>query len=47
MTTSKALGCLIALGFGVAIGTSDPVIMEEAVCLILAACSALYITEGY
>lgn len=45
-TAAKVLGCLIALGFGVAIGTADPVITGEAVGLIIAAGVVLYITEG-
>lgn len=42
----KVLGCLIALCFGAAIGTSDPVLSNMAVCFIIVACVALYISEG-
>lgn len=43
---SKVWGCLIALCFGVAIGTSDPVLSNMAVCFIIVACVVLYISEG-
>lgn len=46
MFTIKVLGMLIALGFGVAIGTSDPIIMGEAVGLITVSSVVLYITQG-
>lgn len=45
-THIKVFGGLIALCFGVAIGTSDPVLSNMAVCFIVMACVALYISEG-
>lgn len=45
-TRIKVWGCLIALCFGVAIGTSDPVLFNMSVCFIIVACVVLYINEG-
>lgn len=45
-THIKVWGCLIALCFGVAIGTSDPVLSNMAVCFIIVSCVALYTTGG-
>lgn len=45
-TRIKVWGCLIALCFGVAIGTSDPALSNMAVCFIFMACVVLYINEG-
>ena len=37
--------CLIALCFGVAIGTSDPVLTGMAVCFIIVSCVVLCLGE--
>ena len=37
--------CLIALCFGVAIGTSDTVLTSMAVCFIIVSCIVLYLSE--
>ena len=42
----KVWGCLIAMCFGVAIGTSNHELSNMAVGFIIVACVVLYIIEG-